>query len=91
MPKSHAVSDQKKKAGFERGLSDGDRSWRLLSWLLLVSDGFAFCRRHHEPLLDHWIDGLSAHGKTHIESALEQTQHADGACSGFFWSRIVVE
>ena len=58
---------------------------------MLVPNGFAFCRRHHEPLLDHWIDGLRAHGKTHIESALEQTQQADGACSGFFWSRIVAE
>ena len=42
----------------------------------------------------YWIIGLTVYvlmEKTHIESALEQTQQADGACSGFFWSRIVAE
>ena len=57
-------------------------------WFLMA---LLFSRRHHEPLLDHWIDGLRAHGKTHFESAFEQTQQADGACSGFFWRRIVAE
>ena len=39
-------------AGLLGGVRDGDRARRLLSRLLLVPDGAAVRRRHHEPRLD---------------------------------------
>jgi hypothetical protein len=59
--------------------------------LLLVLDGIVVCGRHHESLLDPWIDGLCASGKTAYEPGLEQIQQNDGHRAYLFWVSPIAE